>query len=76
MFTSLTEILHIALPDEQLKLLEDYESAKLQNYLGDILLDIGKHSQITGKSNISIPFDKNRIKGGKADKCECNMKDF
>ena len=44
MFTQLLEIMHVALTEEQLKRLQNYESAKLQTYLADILLDLGRHN--------------------------------
>lgn len=44
-FVQLSEVLHVALERKHLKKLEDYENAKLQNYLADILLDMGRKSK-------------------------------
>ena len=75
MFTQLVEIMHIALPEEQLKLMEDYENAKLQNSLADILIDKGRHAE-KDKTEVAVPPDLNRVKGRKAKDCKCNMQDF
>ena len=34
------ETLHVCLETKQIEKIKDYESAKLQNYLADILLDL------------------------------------
>ena len=42
-FTQICETFHMVISKDQAKLLEDYESAKMQNYLVDILQDLGRH---------------------------------
>ena len=42
-FVQMSEVLHVALDAEHLKKIANYENAKLQNYLADILLDMGRH---------------------------------
>ena len=41
-FVQFTEVLHVTLSKKYLKKLEDFENVKLQNFLADILLDMGQ----------------------------------
>ena len=66
-FVQYCEILHVALEKPQLKKLEDYEAAKYQNYLAEILLDMGR---------ADLKFDKKKTKVPTHD-CECSgLSDF
>lgn len=40
-FVQFMEVMHVSLEKNQLKKLTDFESAKLQNFLAEILLDMG-----------------------------------
>ena len=76
-FVQLFEIMHMALPVEMMKGIEDYESCKMQNYLADILLDLGKNTLSSGsKTIVSLPPDPNRQVGKKAADCKSQKLDF
>ena len=76
-FVQLFEILHMALPEETMREVEDYESCKVQNYLADILVDLGRNSSHSSeRTAISVPPDRNRAKGKRAEDCKCNLDDF
>ena len=72
-FVQFTELLHVALPRENLKKLEDYEHAKLQNYLAEILLDMGHQNHDFDKKHVDVPLDGIQPKSLE---CECTQKDF
>ena len=76
-FVQIFEILHLALPEESMKEVEDYENCKIQNYLADILIDLGRNgANLNDKTMISLPPDANKAKGKKAANCKCNLDDF
>ena len=76
-FVQLFEILHMALPEETMREVEDYESCKIQNYLADLLVDLGRNSShSSARTTISVPPDPNRAKGKRAEDCKCNLDDF
>lgn len=69
-------MLHVALEKSQLDKLRDYEQAKLQNYLADILLDMGRHKNANGAS-----FDHKKLRVPHSTKekpvtCDCGQKEF
>ncbi len=69
-FVQLSEVLHVALEPKNLTKLEDYENAKLQNFLAEILLDIGRRNREFDKQNIMVPpSDPAREKPMD---CDCN----
>ena len=60
-----------------MKEVEDYENCKIQNYLADILIDLGRNGgNSNDKTVISLPPDPNKAKGKKAENCKCNLNDF
>ena len=73
-YVQLSELLHVALDLKQIAKFEDYENAKLQNYLADILQDMGRRStSIKGdRLSVSLPPDDKP----KPHDCECGLKDF
>ena len=75
-FVQFIEILHVALEKQHLEKIEDYENAKLQNYLAEILLDMGRHKNANGQT-----FDHKKVLVPHSDKekpvdCECGQSDF
>ncbi len=69
-FVQLSEVLHVALEPKNLKKLEDYENAKLQNFLAEILLDIGRRNADFDKQNIMVPPPDPQKE--KPMDCDCN----
>jgi len=43
-FVQFCEILHVALDKKNLRKLQDFENAKLQNFLAEILVDMGREN--------------------------------
>ena len=71
-FVQFCEIIHVSLEPKQLKKLEDYENAKMQNYLAEILLDLGRDPIPIDRKKVEIPYsDKSKPLD-----CECSIKDF
>ena len=71
-FVQFCEIIHVALKPKQVKLLEDYEKSKMQNYLAEILLDMGRAPENIDRKKIEVPFQNKP----KPLDCECDQKDF
>ena len=67
-------MLHTCLEPDQLQKMQDYEEAKIQNFLAEILLDMGRMNQEFDKQGTLIP--PGDFKKPKPDDCECTLKDF
>lgn len=73
-FVQYCELLHVALEGKQLKKLESYENTKLQIFLAEILLDMGRQNPAFDKKKAGIPPED--YSKSKPHDCECNLKDF
>ena len=65
-FVQFIELLHVALEKEQLKKLEDFENAKIQNFMAEILLEMGHQNLNFDKSKTAAPPGED-----KKDECGC-----
>ena len=72
-FVMFCEVLHVALDKKSLLKLQDYENAKLQNYLAEILVSMGRKPEEFDKTRVSLPSTHSQ---NKPFDCNCNLSHF
>lgn len=72
-FVMFCEVLHVALDKKALLKLEDYENAKLQNFLAEILLNMGRKPDEFDKDRVNMPSTHHV---NKPYDCDCNLSHF